>query len=68
MADAEKTVHVTIRMSDGTKFEVDVDLSSTVGALKEKVVEKANCAKDLQRMIYKGRILKDDDVWATLGR
>lgn len=37
-----------------------VDLNSTVLALKRKIADQAGVVPDLQRLIYKGRVLKED--------
>lgn len=66
------TVHV--RCSNGNKFSVAVDLVATVGALKGLLVERSEIPADQQRLIYKGRVLKDDNsldsygVWHVLSR
>lgn len=60
------TVHV--RCSNGNKFSVEVDLGTTVGALKGLLVEKSEIPADQQRLIYKGRVLKDDNLLNGYGR
>ncbi|MQM04771.1 hypothetical protein Taro_037575 [Colocasia esculenta] len=62
---APVTVH--IRCSNGTKFSVQVALASTVGAFKAIVVEKAEVPAEQQRLIYKGRILKDEQTLESYG-
>ncbi|RRT79236.1 hypothetical protein B296_00022837 [Ensete ventricosum] len=52
------TVHV--RCSNGSKFSVQITLDSTVGAFKAALVEKYAVPAEQQRLIYKGRILKDE--------
>ncbi|EFJ13793.1 hypothetical protein SELMODRAFT_268972 [Selaginella moellendorffii] len=56
---AAATVH--IRCSNGTKFSVTVDLKSTVRGLKSLLVERSEVPADQQRLIYKGRVLKDEN-------
>lgn len=60
------TIH--IRCSNGNKFLVKASLSSTVGALKATLVEKSTIPVDRQRLIYRGRVLKDDDSLESYGK
>lgn len=62
------TAVVHIRHSNGNKFTVDVDLSSTVLALKGLLVERSEIPADQQRLIYKGRVLKDDNTLNSYGQ
>ncbi|XP_059282685.1 ubiquitin domain-containing protein DSK2b-like [Lycium ferocissimum] len=65
-ADGEG-VTINIRCSSGSKFTVRVRLDSTVGSFKSKLAEHANIAVEQQRLIYKGRILKDDQTLQSYG-
>ncbi|XP_064953880.1 ubiquitin domain-containing protein DSK2a-like isoform X1 [Musa acuminata AAA Group] len=62
---AAVTVHV--RSSSGSKFSVQTALDSTVAALKAALVEKCNIPVEQQRLIYKGRILKDEQTLESYG-
>ncbi|OAY65448.1 Ubiquitin domain-containing protein DSK2b [Ananas comosus] len=64
-AAAAVTVH--IRCSNGSKFSVQVDLEATVGAFKAVVAGSCDVPAEQQRLIYKGRILKDDQTLASYG-
>ncbi|KAH9710656.1 ubiquitin domain-containing protein DSK2b [Citrus sinensis] len=55
-------VKVNIRCSNGTKFSVDIDLESSVETFKAALAEKCEVPPQQQRLIYKGRILKDDQT------
>ncbi|XP_078441855.1 ubiquitin domain-containing protein DSK2a-like [Wolffia australiana] len=59
------TIHV--RCSNGAKFSVQVPLDSTVGFFKGVVAEKSDVPAEQQRLIYKGRILKDEQTLASYG-
>ncbi|KAJ6830556.1 ubiquitin domain-containing protein DSK2b-like [Iris pallida] len=59
------TVH--IRCSNGTKFSVEAELESTIGAFKAQLVARCDVPAEQQRLIYKGRILKDDQTLASYG-
>ena len=39
---------------------LQVDTEATVLAFKQKIAEKAGVAPELQRLIYKGRVMKED--------
>ncbi|GAB4838653.1 Ubiquitin domain-containing protein DSK2b [Ancistrocladus abbreviatus] len=61
-AAASEDVTVNIRCPNGSKFSVRTGLDSTVGAFKILVAQNCNVPADQQRVIYKGRILKDDQT------
>ncbi|KAK6946528.1 Ubiquitin-associated domain, partial [Dillenia turbinata] len=60
-------VTVQIRCSNGSKFSVRSNLDSTVGAFKAVVAQNCDVPADQQRLIYKGRILKDDQTLESYG-
>lgn len=60
-------VNVNIRCSNGSKFSVLVNLDSTVGSFKSVLAEQSEVPPDQQRLIYKGRILKDDQTLQSYG-
>ncbi|CDR94701.1 ubiquitin domain containing protein family, putative [Babesia bigemina] len=59
-------IKVTIKISGGETFVVEVDQSITVLELKEKCAENAGATADKQRLIFKGRIVKDDETLESL--
>ncbi|KAK6924568.1 Ubiquitin-associated domain [Dillenia turbinata] len=60
-------VNVNIRCSNGSKFSAQTGLESTVGAFKVLLASKCDVPADQQRLIYKGRILKDDQTLQSYG-
>lgn len=64
-AAAPATLH--IRGTSGNKFAVRADLGATVGEFKALVAESCDVPAPQQRLIYKGRILKDDQTLASYG-
>ncbi|XP_039049603.1 ubiquitin domain-containing protein DSK2b-like isoform X2 [Hibiscus syriacus] len=58
---------VNIRCSNGTKFAVRTMLDSTVGSFKVVIAQNCDFPADQQRLIYKGRILKDDQTLQSYG-
>ncbi|CAM9349720.1 unnamed protein product, partial [Scytosiphon promiscuus] len=53
-------VSINVRQSNGEKFTTEVDTEATVLTFKQKISEKAGVAPELQRLIYKGRVMKED--------
>uniref|UniRef100_A0A0D9VP57 Ubiquitin-like domain-containing protein n=1 Tax=Leersia perrieri TaxID=77586 RepID=A0A0D9VP57_9ORYZ len=64
-AAAPATLH--IRCTNGSKFAVRADLGITVGAFKGIVAESCDVPAPQQRLIYKGRILKEEQTLASYG-
>ena len=62
----EATVH--IRCTNGSKFSVQARLSITVAAFKTLLVHGSGVSADQQRLIYKGRVLKDDSSLESYGK
>ncbi|GMJ00642.1 hypothetical protein like AT2G17200 [Hibiscus trionum] len=63
----EEGVMVNVRCSNGTKFTVRTKLNSTVGVFKVVLAQNCDIPADQQRLIYKGRILKDDQTLQSYG-
>lgn len=66
-ASSEVTVMINVRSSNGSKFPVQTKLDVTVALLKEVVAGNSGVPKELQRLIYKGKILKDDQTLESYG-
>ncbi|XVE93998.1 hypothetical protein REPUB_Repub01dG0242500 [Reevesia pubescens] len=63
----EEGVIINIRCSNGTKFTVRTNLESNVGSFKAVLAQNCDIPADQQRLIYKGRILKDDQTLQSYG-
>ncbi|XP_043707931.1 ubiquitin domain-containing protein DSK2a-like [Telopea speciosissima] len=63
--DTGVTVH--IRCSNGSKFSVRTILESTVGTFKTVLAQNCDIPAEQQRLIFKGRILKDDQTLESYG-
>ncbi|CAN6481092.1 unnamed protein product [Victoria cruziana] len=63
----EEGIIVNIRCSNGSKFTVRAVLGSSVAAFKSVVAKSCEIPADQQRLIYKGRILKDDQTLESYG-
>ncbi|XP_073122187.1 ubiquitin domain-containing protein DSK2b-like [Henckelia pumila] len=66
-ASGGEEVSINIRCSNGTKFSVRTTLQSTVGEFKALLAQNCDVPAEQQRLIYKGRILKDDQTLLTYG-
>ncbi|KAH7443767.1 hypothetical protein KP509_02G050100 [Ceratopteris richardii] len=65
--EAKDKVTVQIRCTSGSKFSVQVSLETTIAAFKPLLVEGSGVAADQQRLIYKGRVLKDENTLESYG-
>jgi hypothetical protein len=62
-------VNIKVRLSDASTFEVAVELTATTLELKRLVRDKTAppTEPENQKIVYKGRILKDEDTLASYG-
>ncbi|EPS67253.1 hypothetical protein M569_07523, partial [Genlisea aurea] len=60
-------VIVNVRSTNGSKFSVSTSLQSTVGEFKGLLARNCDIPAEQQRLIYKGRILKDDQTLLSYG-
>ncbi|KAK6464972.1 hypothetical protein DFJ63DRAFT_91 [Scheffersomyces coipomensis] len=59
------SISITIKSSGDNKYELTIDPSITVLQLKEQISEKADIPADRQRLIYSGKVLKDNETVAS---
>ena len=55
------SIHVNIKCSNADKYEVETSPTATVAEFKELLEKVSNVSVESQRLIYKGRVLKDDN-------
>ena len=67
-SEGGEEVAVNIRCSNGSKFTVRTSLESKVEAFKALLAQNCDVPADQQRLIYKGRILKDDQTLQSYGK
>ncbi|KAL8246843.1 hypothetical protein R6Q59_008059 [Mikania micrantha] len=60
-------VTINVRCSNGTKFSVQASLGSSVESFKSVLEQNCDIPAGQQRLIYKGRILKDDQTLKSYG-
>nr|XP_043640217.1 ubiquitin domain-containing protein DSK2b-like [Erigeron canadensis] len=65
--DNNTEINLNIRCSNGNKFAVRASLRSTVVDFKDLLAQKCDVPANQQRLIYKGRILKDDQTLDSYG-
>ena len=68
MSASTQTINIRL-MANAATFSVEVDFSSTVLELKKLIAgsDKADCEPERQKLVYKGKILKDDDTLESYG-
>ncbi|KXG25467.1 large proline-rich protein BAG6 isoform X2 [Sorghum bicolor] len=60
--DPESTIEINIKTLDSQVHKLRVEKNAPVSVLKEKVVEATGVPLDQQRLIFRGRVLKDDHL------
>ncbi|KAK9062079.1 hypothetical protein SSX86_019264 [Deinandra increscens subsp. villosa] len=66
-AEGGDSVSINVRCSNGTKFSVQASLESSVESFKSVLEQNCDIPAGQQRLIYKGRILKDDQTLKSYG-
>ncbi|KAI3714196.1 hypothetical protein L1987_72792 [Smallanthus sonchifolius] len=66
-AAVDGEINLNIRCSNGNKFSVRATLRSTVVDFKDLLALNCDVPANQQRLIYKGRILKDDQTLDSYG-
>lgn len=66
-ATGDQKVIINVRCSNGSKFTVQVALDSSVGSFKSTLAQHSDIPAEQQRLIYKGRILKDEQTLTSYG-
>ncbi|CAO2200508.1 unnamed protein product [Urochloa humidicola] len=60
--DSESTIEINIKTLDSQVHKLRVNKNVPVSVLKEKIVEATGVPLDQQRLIFRGRVLKDDHL------
>ncbi|CAJ0916660.1 18933_t:CDS:2 [Entrophospora sp. SA101] len=58
-------ITITVKCSNDTKYTVTTDKSKTVLEFKQLIAEKSEIPADKQKLIYSGKVLKDNDTLET---
>ncbi|KAI0706094.1 hypothetical protein BC835DRAFT_1312233 [Cytidiella melzeri] len=64
MADTEtpSEIQINVKGPSELKLQITISTDKTVLDLKQAIAEKSDVSADRQRLIYSGRVLKDEDV------
>ncbi|WVZ91849.1 hypothetical protein U9M48_037971 [Paspalum notatum var. saurae] len=60
--DQESTIEINIKTLDSQVHKLRVNKNVPVSVLKEKIVDATGVPLDQQRLIFRGRVLKDDHL------
>jgi hypothetical protein len=62
-----ENLSLTVKLSNGTQYRVEVEASGTVADLKKKVAEASSIPPEQQRLIFAGHILRDPQTLESVG-
>ncbi|KAJ2918753.1 hypothetical protein MD484_g1703, partial [Candolleomyces efflorescens] len=66
MADADESsapeIQINVKGPSELKLQISITTDKTVSELKQAVASKSDVPADRQRLIYSGRVLKDEDL------
>ncbi|KAH9912135.1 uncharacterized protein BXZ73DRAFT_107579 [Epithele typhae] len=62
---AANEIVINVKGPSELKLQITISTDKTVGDLKQAIADKADVTADRQRLIYSGRVLKDEDVLST---
>ncbi|EIW87458.1 hypothetical protein CONPUDRAFT_116729 [Coniophora puteana RWD-64-598 SS2] len=63
MSDAPSTeIHINVKGPSELKLQITIATDKTVLELKQAIAEKSDVEAERQRLIYSGRVLKDEDA------
>ena len=64
-ADDEETLTIRVKTVNDKHFEFVVQKSTLISNLKMRIKEQSDVAEDRQRLIYRGKVMKDHETVAT---
>ncbi|KAK3240897.1 hypothetical protein CYMTET_49301 [Cymbomonas tetramitiformis] len=59
-------VKISVKFSQ-SKFDIDVEISQSIGDVKALLVQHSSVPVSQQRLIFKGRVLKDEQTLESIG-
>ncbi|KAG2140180.1 hypothetical protein DEU56DRAFT_911881 [Suillus clintonianus] len=65
MDTTPQEIQINVKGPSELKLQITISTDKTVLDLKHAIAEKSEVEADRQRLIYSGRVLKDDDVLST---
>ena len=66
-AAATATMTLTVQCTDANKFSVTVPMDTTVVEFKALIASQASCPAEQQRLIHRGRVLRDEATLESYG-
>lgn len=64
-SESSTPITFSVKSSNDTKYTVSLAPTTSVADLKTKLAELSDIAADRQRLIYSGRVMKDEETLAT---
>ncbi|KAM5538368.1 hypothetical protein V8D89_007970 [Ganoderma adspersum] len=64
-AASSSEIVINVKGPSELKLQITIATDKTVADLKQAIAEKSDVPADRQRLIYSGRVLKDEDVLST---
>ncbi|EIN03536.1 hypothetical protein PUNSTDRAFT_109298 [Punctularia strigosozonata HHB-11173 SS5] len=64
-ANPPSEIQINVKGPSELKLQITISTDKTVGDLKQAIAHKSDVEADRQRLIYSGRVLKDEDVLST---
>ncbi|EMD30875.1 hypothetical protein CERSUDRAFT_89638 [Gelatoporia subvermispora B] len=58
-------IQINVKGPNELKLQITISTDKTVAELKQAIADKSDVPADRQRLIYSGRVLKDEDALAT---
>ncbi|KAI0937440.1 hypothetical protein AcV5_005349 [Taiwanofungus camphoratus] len=62
---APSEIQINVKGPSELKLQISISTDKSVAELKQAIAEKSDVPADRQRLIYSGRVLKDDDALST---
>ncbi|KAG9150304.1 hypothetical protein Leryth_017607 [Lithospermum erythrorhizon] len=59
---SDSTVELNVKTLDSQNYHFNVDKNITVSAFKEKIASQTGLPVVQQRLIFRGKVLKDNDL------
>ncbi|KAI0801499.1 hypothetical protein C8Q74DRAFT_1192221 [Fomes fomentarius] len=64
-ASSSSDISINVKGPSELKLQITIATDKTVADLKQAIAEKSDVPADRQRLIYSGRVLKDEDALST---
>ncbi|EPS99332.1 hypothetical protein FOMPIDRAFT_1164025 [Fomitopsis schrenkii] len=58
-------IQINVKGPSELKLQINISTDKTVADLKQAIADKSDVSADRQRLIYSGRVLKDEDALST---